>query len=72
MTNCLIYIILILFIISLQFLAFWGIQLLWNWLIPLWINGPEISYWQSALCCILFEFICILLRVFYKKYFSYE
>lgn len=25
-----------------------GVQALWNWLIPDLFNGPELSYWQTA------------------------
>jgi len=25
-----------------------GIQALWNWLIPLLFNGPELTFWQTV------------------------
>jgi len=30
------------------FLVIFGIQSLWNWLIPDLFSGPELSYWQTA------------------------
>lgn len=30
------------------FLVIFGVQALWNWLIPDLFNGPELSYWQTA------------------------
>jgi len=28
--------------------ATFGVQALWNWLIPDLFNGPELSYWQTV------------------------
>jgi len=25
-----------------------GVQALWNWLVPTLFNGPELNYWQTA------------------------
>ena len=30
------------------FLVIFGVQALWNWLIPDLFSGPERSYWQTA------------------------
>lgn len=37
-------------ILGLAFLVLvvFGVQALWNWLIPDLFNGPEISFWQTA------------------------
>lgn len=29
-------------------LVIFGVQALWNWLIPDLFNGPELNYWQTA------------------------
>ncbi|HOU03199.1 MAG TPA: hypothetical protein PK719_03645 [Bacteroidales bacterium] len=30
------------------FLVIFGVQALWNWLIPDLFGGPELGYWQTA------------------------
>jgi hypothetical protein len=29
-------------------LVIWGVQALWNWLIPTLFHGPVLTYWQTA------------------------
>ena len=42
----------------LSFLEAWVVQLLWNWIAPIfWTNAPILTYWQSFGCCILLSFI---------------
>ena len=36
------------------FLQAWLVQVLWNWLVPLfWTTAPILTYWQSFGCCLL-------------------
>lgn len=49
---------LIVVVIALSFLEAWGIQLLWNWLAPLfWKTAPILTYWQALGCSILLSII---------------
>ena len=39
---------LIVLVIALSFLEAWGLQLLWNWLAPLfWTSAPILTFWQA-------------------------
>ena len=40
------------------FLQAWLVQVLWNWLVPLfWTTAPILTYWQSFGCCLLLGII---------------
>ena len=48
----------IVIIITLTFLEAWGLQLLWNWLAPLfWKTAPILTYWQAFGCSVLLSII---------------
>ena len=48
----------IVIVIALTFLEAWGLQLLWNWLAPLfWKTAPILTYWQAFGCSILLSII---------------
>ena len=45
-------------IIAVIFVQAWIVQLLWNWLVPMfWANAPILTYWQSFGCCVLLSII---------------
>ena len=45
-------------IVVFVFVQAWIVQLLWNWLVPLfWTTAPILTYWQSFGCCILLGII---------------
>lgn len=45
-------------IVAIDLLVFWGVQELWNWLVPLfWKTAPILTYWQAAGLVILLEII---------------
>ena len=47
-----------LLVIALSFLEAWGLQLLWNWLAPLfWKTAPILTYWQTFGCSVLLSII---------------
>lgn len=49
---------LIVVVIALSFLEAWGLQLLWNWLAPLfWKTAPILTYWQAFGCSVLLGII---------------
>jgi hypothetical protein len=42
----------------LSFLEAWVVQLLWNWIAPIfWQTAPILTYWQAFGCCILLSII---------------
>lgn len=48
----------IVIVIALTFLEAWGLQLLWNWLAPLfWKTAPILTYWQAFGCSVLLSII---------------
>ena len=60
-TNGCIVIIVILVVLS--FLEAWIVQLLWNWLAPIfWIAAPILTYWQAFGICILLSIIGSVFR----------
>ena len=60
-TNGCIVIIVILVVLS--FLEAWIVQLLWNWLAPIfWIAAPILTYWQAFGVCILLSIIGSIFR----------
>lgn len=60
-TNGCIVIIVILVVLS--FLEAWIVQLLWNWLAPIfWIAAPILTYWQAFGVCILLSIIGSVFR----------
>ena len=45
-------------IVLLSFLEAWVVQLLWNWIAPIfWTTAPILTYWQAFGCCILLSII---------------
>jgi len=45
-------------IAALSFLEAWVVQLLWNWLAPIfWTTAPILTYWQAFGVCILLSII---------------
>ncbi len=43
---------------ALSFLEAWVVQLLWNWLAPIfWTTAPILTYWQAFGVCILLSII---------------
>ena len=45
-------------IVLLSFLEAWVVQLLWNWIAPIfWTAAPILTYWQSFGVCILLSII---------------
>ena len=45
-------------LILLSFLEAWVVQLLWNWIAPIfWAAAPILTYWQAFGCCVLLSFI---------------
>jgi len=45
-------------IAGIDLLIFWGVQELWNWIVPLfWKTAPILTYWQAAGLVILLEII---------------
>jgi hypothetical protein len=51
-------IIVIIIVITALFLQAWLVQLLWNWLVPMfWTSAPILTYWQSFGCCVLLGII---------------
>jgi hypothetical protein len=48
----------IVIVIALTFLEAWGLQLLWNWLAPLfWKTAPILTYWQAFGCSVLLSIV---------------
>jgi len=42
----------------LSFLEAWVVQLLWNWIAPIfWTTAPILTYWQAFGCCVLLSII---------------
>lgn len=42
----------------LSFLEAWVVQLLWNWIAPIfWTTAPILTYWQAFGCCVLLGII---------------
>lgn len=55
-TSGCIFVIVILVVLS--FLEAWIVQLLWNWLAPIfWTTAPILTYWQAFGVCILLSII---------------
>ena len=47
-------IVVIVILVVLCFLEAWVVQLLWNWLAPIfWAAAPILTYWQAFGVCIL-------------------
>lgn len=45
-------------LVILSFLEAWIVQLLWNWLAPIfWTTAPILTYWQAFGVCILLSII---------------
>ena len=45
-------------LVVLSFLEAWVVQLLWNWLAPIfWATAPILTYWQAFGACILLSII---------------
>lgn len=43
---------------ALSFLEAWVVQLLWNWLAPIfWTTAPILTYWQAFGVCILLSIV---------------
>ena len=51
-------IVVIIILVVLSFLEAWVVQLLWNWLAPIfWTTAPILTYWQAFGACILLSII---------------
>ena len=51
-------IVIIIILVVLSFLEAWVVQLLWNWLAPIfWATAPILTYWQAFGVCILLSII---------------
>lgn len=51
-------IIVMVILIILDFLEAWVVQLLWNWLVPIfWTTAPILTYWQAFGVCILLSIV---------------
>ena len=51
-------IIIMVILVVLSFLEAWIVQLLWNWLAPIfWATAPILTYWQAFGVCILLSII---------------
>ena len=51
-------IVVIVILVVLCFLEAWVVQLLWNWLAPIfWATAPILTYWQAFGVCILLSII---------------
>ena len=51
-------IVVIVILVVLSFLEAWVVQLLWNWLAPIfWAAAPILTYWQAFGVCILLSII---------------
>lgn len=45
-------------LVALSFLEAWVVQLLWNWIAPIfWQAAPVLTYWQAFGCCVLLSII---------------
>lgn len=45
-------------IVAFSFLEAWVVQLLWNWIAPIfWTTAPILTYWQAFGACILLSII---------------
>ena len=45
-------------VVALSFLEAWVVQLLWNWLAPIfWTAAPILTYWQAFGVCILLSIV---------------
>lgn len=54
-------------LVVLSFLEAWIVQLLWNWLAPIfWIAAPILTYWQAFGVCILLSIIGSVFRYVIK------
>ena len=43
---------------ALSFLEAWAVQLLWNWIAPIfWTTAPILTYWQAFGCCVLLSIV---------------
>ena len=57
------FIVIIVILVVLSFLEAWIVQLLWNWLAPIfWIAAPILTYWQAFGVCILLSIIGSIFR----------
>jgi len=51
-------IVIMVILIALSFLKAWVVQLLWNWLAPIfWTAAPILTYWQAFGACILLSIV---------------
>ena len=51
-------IVIMVILVVLSFLEAWVVQLLWNWLAPIfWATSPILTYWQAFGACILLSII---------------
>ena len=51
-------IVIMVILVILSFLEAWIVQLLWNWLAPIfWATAPILTYWQAFGVCILLSII---------------
>jgi len=56
--GCGAVVVILLIIAAVLFFQAWIVQLLWNWLVPVfWTSAPILTYWQSFGCCILLGII---------------
>jgi hypothetical protein len=51
-------IVIMVILVALSFLEAWVVQLLWNWLAPIfWTAAPILTYWQAFGVCVLLSII---------------
>ena len=56
-------IVVIVILVVLCFLEAWVVQLLWNWLAPIfWTAAPILTYWQAFGVCIVLSIIGSVFR----------
>lgn len=56
-------IVIMVILVVLSFLEAWIVQLLWNWLVPIfWTTAPILTYWQAFGACILLSIIGSIFR----------
>ena len=56
-------IVIMIILAAFSFLEAWIVQLLWNWLAPIfWTAAPILTYWQVLGVCILLSIIESILR----------
>ena len=56
-------IVIMVILVDLSFLEAWVVQLLWNWLAPIfWTTAPILTYWQAFGVCILLSIVGSVFR----------